>query len=129
MQDATGFEAYDERILGSGEFVEHVWHETELSEAATAPLEPLDAIMERVAAAFDFELSALQGGNKQKKYSDCRAAICFIATRNFGYRGVDRYLQGWRCCCRKERGGSLQSNAEATRDPEEFSPVVAIGKR
>ncbi|GFO57640.1 hypothetical protein GMSM_46470 [Geomonas sp. Red276] len=88
LAGSNGFEPYDERILGSGKFVEHVWHETEATETAAGPLESLDTIMERVAAVFDSDLSSLLDGNKQKRYSDCRAVICFISTQKFGYRGI-----------------------------------------
>ena len=85
----NGYEAYDERVLGSGEFVEHIWHETDSFHAEAAPPPPLDIIIERVAAIFGIEATAIPGGSKQKRDSDARAAICYIAIRKFGYRGVD----------------------------------------
>jgi len=45
----NGYEAYDERVLGSGEFVEHIWREAELFHAGAEAPPPLDLIIERVA--------------------------------------------------------------------------------
>jgi putative transposase len=57
------FQAYDERILGSGEFVEQVWHEPQDPTSPAAPL-PLDELMERVAAVFGIDVAALSRGCK-----------------------------------------------------------------
>ena len=78
-------EAYDERVLGSGEFVEHVWHEANLFNDVAAPPPSLDEIIERVAALFGIEATTLPHGSKQKTISDARAAFCYVAIRMFGY--------------------------------------------
>ena len=85
----NSYEAYDERVLGSGEFVEHIWHEADLFNAEVVPPPPLDVIIDRVAAIFGIEATTLPHGSKQKPASDARAAICYIAIRKFGYRGID----------------------------------------
>lgn len=82
------FEAYDERILGSGEFVEQLWHETETLQTEVAAPPPLDEIIGRVAAIFGIEVLALRQGSKQRQLSATRAVICFIAIKRFGYNGV-----------------------------------------
>ena len=82
-------EAYDERVLGSGEFVEHIWHEANLFNAVAAPPPSLDEIIERVAALYGIETTTLPHGSKQKTISDVRAALCYVAIRMFGYRGID----------------------------------------
>ena len=78
-------EAYDERVLGSGEFVEHIWHEANLFNDVAAPPPSLDEIIERVAALFGIEATTLPHGSKQKTISDARAALCYVAIRMFGY--------------------------------------------
>ena len=85
----NGYEAYDERVLGSGEFVEHIWSEADLFNAEAAPPPTLDVIIERAAALFGIEAATLPHGSKQKPDSDARAAICYIAIRKFDYRGID----------------------------------------
>ena len=82
-------EAYDERVLGGGEFVEHIWRETNSFNAVAAPPPSLDEIIERVAALFGIEATTLPRGSKQKTISDARAALCYVAIRMFGYRGID----------------------------------------
>jgi REP element-mobilizing transposase RayT len=83
------FEAYDERILGSGEFVEQLWQETEQSEVPAVPPPPLDEVIERVATVFGIDAMTLRHGSKEKHLSDARGAICYIAIRKFGYNGVE----------------------------------------
>ena len=82
------FEAYDERVLGSGEFVEYLWHETEPRPAADLPLPSLEVIIGRVAALFGVESSALGQGGRRKVLADAKAAVSFIAITSFGYSSV-----------------------------------------
>jgi hypothetical protein len=72
------FEAYDERILGSGDFVEEVWHATEKQQPDADTPPSLDEIIERVAAFFDTQAASLQQGSKQKQISTTKGVICFI---------------------------------------------------
>lgn len=82
------FQAYDERILGSGEFVEHLWHEAEVLPPTTAPLPTINDILVRVAATFDVEVDALSQGSKVRTLAQARSVACFIAIRRFGYTAV-----------------------------------------
>jgi putative transposase len=81
-------EAYDERVLGSGEFVEHLWQETERLPIRDASL-PLDEIIARVAATFSLDTTVLYGGSKRKEVADARAVLCYLATRGSGCNGVE----------------------------------------
>ena len=54
-----------------------------------APPPFLDEIIKRVATLFGIEAMTLPHGSKQKTISDARAALCYLAIRMFGYRGVD----------------------------------------
>ena len=76
-------------MLGGGEFVEHIWHETNSFNAAAIPQPTLDEIIGRVAALLGIEATNLPHGSKQKTISDARAALCYVAIRMFGYRGID----------------------------------------
>jgi putative transposase len=90
LSSINSFEAYDERILGSGGFVEHVWHEAETSHNLEPPLPPsIEGIIERIATVFGLGASSLHHGSKEQRISEARAVICFVALRVFGYPGVD----------------------------------------
>ena len=83
------FQAYDERVLGSGEFVEHLWHEAEPRQVPEEVSPPsLQEIIEKVAAVYGIDHSTLRQGSKHKPIANTKAVICFLATRRFGYTGV-----------------------------------------
>lgn len=82
------FQAYDERVLGTGMFVEQLWDKTESTQNEPVAPPPIEEIIEQVASAFSIEVSVLCQGSKQKRLSDARGAICFIAIKKFGYPGV-----------------------------------------
>lgn len=85
---SNDFQAYDERILGSGEFVEQIWREPPDPKSTATPL-PLGELMERVAAVFGIDVVALPRGCKERHVSDARGAICYIAIKRLGYHGID----------------------------------------
>jgi putative transposase len=89
LSGSQDFEAYDERILGSGDFVEEIWHETELPTEQTTPPPSLGYVIELVASVFGVSTAALRQGCKEKHVSEARGAICFIAIRRFGYHGTE----------------------------------------
>lgn len=81
------FQAFDERILGSGEFVEDLWKVTNLPHLLfSAP--PLDELIVAVADAFGIESAAMQSPSRKKKFSEARGVCCFIAINKFGYSGA-----------------------------------------
>ena len=81
------YEAYDERILGSGEFVESLWRETEPSEIH-APKISLDEIMQKAAEVLGHKVELLRQRNRIIELADMRAAICWLAVRECNYSGV-----------------------------------------
>jgi REP element-mobilizing transposase RayT len=81
------YEAYDERILGSGEFVESLWRETESSEGHV-PKISLDEMMQRAADTLQVKVEMLRQKNRQKELADVRAAICYLAVRECNVSGV-----------------------------------------
>jgi hypothetical protein len=82
------YETYDERVLGSGEFVERLRQETETLSATTSR-PALEEIIRQAAKAFGVEEAMLQTKSRERELSDARAAICYLAVRQFGHSGVD----------------------------------------
>ena len=81
------YEAYDERILGSGEFVESLWRETE-SREIHVPKITLDEMIQRTADALKVKVELLRQKNRSKELADVRAAICYLAVRECHCSGV-----------------------------------------
>lgn len=81
------YEAYDERILGSGEFVESLWRETESSEIIV-PRISLDEIMRKSAEMLGCKVELLRQRNRIKELADMRAVICYLAVRECNFSGV-----------------------------------------
>ena len=81
------FQAYDERILGSGEFVDELWRLADEPEDRS-PSPPLDEIIESVADAFGIELAAMKNPGRKKVLSEARGVCCYIATQKFRHSGA-----------------------------------------
>ena len=81
------YEAYDERILGSGEFVESLWRETEFSGIQVSKIS-LEEIMQRAADMLKVKVELLRQKNRTKELADVRAAICYLAVRVCNFSGV-----------------------------------------
>ncbi len=113
------YEAYDERILGSGEFVEGLWRETESSEIHV-PKITLDEMMQRAADALKVKVELLRQNNRSKEMADVRAAICYLAVRECNCSGVAvaRALNMTRSgvSVAVKRGGGIVSGNPALRD-------------
>jgi len=88
LSGSQEFQAYDDRVLGSGDFVEHLWKETEDLPPVESP-PSLDEVANQVAAAFGLEADALRHGSKRKELATARAVLCYVATRKLGYSGVE----------------------------------------
>ena len=83
------YEPYDERILGSGDFVEEVWQETENPQPDPQIPPSLEEIIEQVSAFWGIPADSVRQGSKQRQISNTRGVVCFIAVRVFGYTGAD----------------------------------------
>jgi len=81
------YEVYDERILGSGEFVERLWREAESNEVQI-PKITLDEMMQRAADTLQVKVELLRQKNRTKELADARAAICYLAVRECNFSGV-----------------------------------------
>lgn len=86
VRGKPGEESGDSRVLGSGDFVEQLWGEQEQEIPEFSISFPV--LLQEVAAAFDVEVSSLRHANKSHGTSQARAALCYLAMREFGYSGV-----------------------------------------
>ena len=75
---------YDQRILGSGPFVERFRQECEFD----APM-PLEALVERLAAIMEVAPQHLTRRTKKKRIADARNVISYVAVRCRGYNGAE----------------------------------------
>lgn len=84
---SEGYEAYDERILGSGSFVEQVQQVMQPTETApsTVSLEELIRIVESI---YSLAPASIRQGGKRKDLSAARGALCYIAVIKMGINGA-----------------------------------------
>ncbi len=78
--------SFDERILGSSEFVEQVWAETERQglENQRAQGGDLEDLIDRVAAQFGLTPAELRGGNRRRGVVAARRCVAWLAVRQWG---------------------------------------------
>ena len=76
--------SYDQRILGSGPFVEGLGHDPE-SDASM----PLEALVKRLAGVLEVDPPQLQQRTKKKKITEARNVISYVAVRCKGYNGAE----------------------------------------
>lgn len=87
----TGHEevtAYDERVLGSGEFVEQLRGEKELSDRLPTFM-PLEVLIERVATFLGIRREALRQRTRGKRLAEARGIISYVAVRELGHNGAE----------------------------------------
>ena len=90
--------ASDQRILGSGEFVEGLVLEAEKREKETLRLSRrvrgLDELMRDMVKGEGIEEGGLRSGGRRKEVIRVRRIFCQLAVREMGYAGaqVARYL-------------------------------------
>lgn len=78
--------AYDDRILGSGDFVEQLRQDKDVSERLESRL-PLAQLIQLVAKASGVEREPLCQRQRGTGLSEAKGIICYVATRRFGYSG------------------------------------------
>lgn len=81
-------EAYDERILGSGEFVEGLWRVGQPREISRAKMS-LDGIIQGTAELVGIKAELLRQRNRTKECAAAKAVICYLAVREGGFSGVE----------------------------------------
>lgn len=84
----SDYEAFDERILGSGDFVESLWREAEPSEIS-GPRMTLAGIIQGTAEVLGIKSELLRQRNRVKELAEARAVICYLAVRECGFNGVE----------------------------------------
>ena len=87
LSGSEEYEAYDQRILGSGNFVEQLQHETQTSGIALSSVS-LEGIVRSIAHIFSIEPASLRQGGRRKELSDARGALCYIAVIKLGVSGA-----------------------------------------
>jgi REP element-mobilizing transposase RayT len=90
--------ASDERILGSGEFVESLLSEVEKREGETLRLArkvvSLPSLMKTLAGGEGLEEAEVRSGDRRRPVVKVRKVFCQLAVRGMGYSGAEvaRYL-------------------------------------
>ena len=81
-------DAHDDRVLGSGEFVERLRKEHDLS--ARIPPKPmsLESLIKNTVDHFGISLQILKQRRKGKKLAEARRVICYFAVREMGHNGA-----------------------------------------
>jgi REP element-mobilizing transposase RayT len=77
---------YDERVLGSGEFVQQLIGGTEES-APRQEILPLPVLVERVAKAFAITSDEIRNTGRSKAVVEARSLISYLGYRRMGYGG------------------------------------------
>jgi hypothetical protein len=78
--------AYDDKILGSGEFVEQLKQKKELCGKLASSI-PLVALIELVAKILDMEPQKLRERGRKTTVADAKGIICYLGVRRLGYSG------------------------------------------
>jgi len=81
-------ESYDERILGSGRFVEALWREEELRDRLGPQLN-LPELVERVSEAMGVPVEAVLRRGRSAAATTARQVVCHVATRVLDARGTE----------------------------------------
>jgi len=105
----------DARILGSGDFVTETLDQTEVRfEKKYLPKRPVEELVEAVAGKLGVKPELVCSGNKQKRYSEVRSLVAFLAVEDIGHSPAEvaRFLGITRMGVQKavKRGSGLRKN-------------------
>jgi putative transposase len=81
-------ESFDARVLGSGEFVENLWQREELRNKLRKVLS-LPQLVSRVSVILSLEEKEVRRPSKDRRLAQGRGIICYLAVREFGYKGFE----------------------------------------
>jgi len=84
----SGLEDYDERILGSGEFVTSLRQEPKLSGRLPRTID-LGRLQQEISNYFGMSTKSLRERGRQNNNSKAREICCYLATRELGYSGAE----------------------------------------
>ena len=79
---------YDERVLGSGEFLERLGKDIRSSTPLSVALS-LPALIEGIATLLDIRPEELRQHSRGKRLSEARSIISYVAVRQMGYNGAE----------------------------------------
>ncbi len=80
----------DERILGSGDFVDATLHQSgKLLERKYRPKKRIDDLIKVVAEAVGMSPELICSRSRQRKYSEARAIFTYLAVEETGYSAAD----------------------------------------
>jgi hypothetical protein len=88
LLEEWGEKPYDQRVLGSGEFIEELRMRRELEAKFTSPLEIKEIVMQ-VCCYFDVAPEELKMKSRAVKIVAARSLICYLAVRRLGHNGVE----------------------------------------
>jgi len=88
LTGAEGMQEYDERILGSGEFVEELRKVEELGDRLPVVM-PVKEVIERLAGFFEIEVDDVRKRVKGKRVVEARNMISYFAVRQMGHNGAE----------------------------------------
>lgn len=81
-------EPFDERILGSGEFVENIRAEA-MEPPTIGPIPTLEELVSRTAALYGVSSDALLRRTRIAGVAEARSLVCALAVREMGYSGAE----------------------------------------
>jgi len=84
-----GAEAFDERVLGSGAFVEHLLEFHDMPERQKQPVLSLKKLIDAVCATYGIAVGSLGSADKNPAVASARAVTCYLAVRQLGYKGTE----------------------------------------
>lgn len=89
----NGYESFDERVLGGGDFVDELKRHVELHTKMQGAI-TLARLLEVVSGIWGLDPDAVRRPSKARAPAAARGIICHLATFEFGYRGdeVGRFL-------------------------------------
>lgn len=83
-----GDEAYDARVLGSGDFIRYLRQRRELETHMPCAVE-LGTIVARVCEHYGIAADTLRENKRSATIAVARSVICYLAVRRGGYSGVE----------------------------------------
>lgn len=86
--EAEDWGNFDERILGSGEFVDSLQQSEYLRDRISTPIS-LPELISRAAVALNLPEDAIRRPGKAKPVSEARGIIVCLAIRELGYKGIE----------------------------------------
>lgn len=88
QEGGDSFESFDERILGSGEFVDSLRQEETLRPRIGVPI-GLPELVNHVSEKLQIDPEKVRRPSKTRHLAEARGVICYLAVRHLGYKGTE----------------------------------------